>query len=100
MTRSISNALLIILIECPPPNALRSGGFHCKDDKCINDNKGYEKLETAWHECKKVPECQKISKWKDAKFYLRRADDIFDSDIELSYVDFGCSGNINKQTFF
>ena len=90
----------MILTACPPPNAFRSGGFHCKNNKCINDNKGYENLETAWYECNKIPECQKIMKWKDEKFYLRRANDYFDSDIELSYVDFGCSGNIDKQTFF
>ena len=85
----------MILTACPPPNAFRSGGFHCKNCKCINDNKGYENLETAWYECNKIRECQKIMKWKDAKFYLRRVNDYFDSDIELSYVDFGCSGNID-----
>ena len=92
--------MLVILIECPPPNAFRSGGLYCKDHNCINGNKGYENLETAWHECKKVPECQKIMKWYDGRFHLRRANDIFILDKELSYVDYGCSGNVNEQTFF
>ena len=69
--------------------------MHCKDEECINGNTAYSDLEDAWKMCRYVPECQRIMKYTDGKYYLRRFDDEYEKNRRLKYVDWDCRGNNN-----
>ena len=85
--------------RCPPSNDLKIGGYHCKNDKCINDNKSYLDMKTAWAACKTISGCKYIMQWTDGKFQLRKSDDIYDPNPVLLYVEFNCPGNMKLVTY-
>ena len=84
------------LIACTALAHWKPGGYHCKDDKCINGNKGYNDFNTAWEECGKIRECGRIMWWTNEKFHLRRLDDEYDPNPRLHYVDYICRGKKAK----
>ena len=46
-----------------------------KMDNCLNNNKAYDRLETAWKDCGKVSGCDFVMKYHNNKYYLRRTSD-------------------------
>lgn len=72
---------------------LKSGGYHCKNDDCMNGNIFYPDLETAWKKCGELYECASILKWTNGQFALRRSNDDFDSNSILKHVEYKCDGN-------
>ena len=72
---------------------LKSGGYHCKNDDCMNGNIFYPDLETAWKKCGELYECASILKWTNGQFALRRSNDDFDSNSILKHVEYKCHGN-------
>ena len=71
---------------------LKSGGYHCRNDDCMNGNKFYPDLQTAWQKCGEINECSSIMKWTNGQFVLRRSNDIFDKNDKLKFVDYECGG--------
>ena len=82
--------------QCALPDDLDGipGGFKCKDNKCINENKGYPNLNGAWDACKMISECTYIMRYTNGTFYLRKSDDDYDTTPGLLYVEFKCPGTI------
>ena len=78
-----------------PPKKLEKGGYHCRKHKCINKNKAYPNLNSAWDACGKVSECKRIMK-HDGKFFLRRGNDNYDPNPALKHVDFQCQGKFRN----
>jgi len=79
---------------CPVPKIWKKGGYHCKNHKCINGNKGYDDVETAWDMCGKIDECGRIMQYgRGGKYYLRRLNDKYDSNPSLNYVDYFCEAS-------
>ena len=65
---------------------------------CLNQNKTYPDLETAWEECGKIAKCKRIMKYGNG-FYLRKASDRYypptdPKCLECSYVEYHCNGKI------
>ena len=52
-------------------------GKSCPYDmaSCLNNNKAYDRLETAWKDCGKVSGCDFVMKYHNNKYYLRRTSD-------------------------
>ena len=57
--------------QCPPSSHLKIGGYHCKNDKCINENKSYQDMKTAWAACKKISECKYIMQCPFVSKFIR-----------------------------
>ena len=75
---------------------IRIGGYDC-NGTCINDNTGYYNWSMAWDVCKEVDSCTRIFRWTNGSlsyYYLRKANDIFNSNRKFLHVDFNpkCRG--------
>ena len=94
--KGLLNSILDLVSEnCPIRHDFVSGGQMCPRNihaTCINDNIGYPDLASAWKRCGQVPECKRIMKYYDGKYYLRRATDPACCQT-LQHVDYKCPGN-------
>ena len=88
-------------INCDPNNkTLKRGGYHC-NGSCINNNIGYQNWSMAWNRCKELTVCNRVFRWENGShyyYYLRKANDIFDSNNRFLHVDFHpeCAGKSNN----
>ena len=81
--------------NCHIKNDFKSGGLDCPGNihaNCINQNIGYSDLAAAWKRCGELPECGKIMKYTDGKYYLRRATDPACCS-QAQHVDYRCPRN-------
>ena len=89
---------ILLDANCQVSYDFKSGGLHCRKDgsgrhDCLNKNIGYSDLGSAWKTCGEVLGCERIMKYRDRKFYLRRSNDPKFQDSRVQYVDFRCPGN-------
>lgn len=83
---------------CPVPksNDWFLGGYHCSGG-CINNNKGYLDIQTAWKKCGEIDRCHRITELQ-GKFYLRKSTDALDRNSKdgqgnpVRYVNYKCKG--------
>ena len=69
---------------------LQRGGYDC-NGTCINNNTRYYNWSMAWDKCKDVHSCTRIFRWTNGShynYYLRKANDIFNSDTRFLHVNF------------
>ena len=90
---------------CPVNYDFKPGGYGYCGKGCLNQNKHYPDLETAWEECGKNPKCKRIMKFAPGggKFFLRESTDYFyqanDTDcLNCTYVEYYCKGKIPHQS--
>ena len=69
----------ISLASCKVPSNLEKEeyGKSCPYDtaSCLNGNKIYSSLQTAWEQCEKVQACGFVMIYPNSKYYLRRLSD-------------------------
>ena len=86
---------------CPVNYDFKPGGYGDCGRGCLNENKHYPDLETAWVECGKNPKCRRIMRFAPAgeRYYLRESSDYFypsnsDDCRGCTYVEYYCKGKV------
>ena len=82
--------LFSVSCVAPSETSMKAGGYHC-NSYCINGNTPIGTLQEAWTKCGEISSCTRIMKYSNNKFYLRKADDEFDSDSSLKNIAYKCT---------
>ena len=78
-------------------------GKDCPDNiksKCLNENREYDSLKTAWGKCKEVYDCAFIMRYWNGKFLLRRESDPYNSGFGIWGYKFICTGKCRSLVEF